>query len=220
MNCLNCKKEIKSKVYISEVFENKCYLMCESCGCIHLYDKTDNSLDDMIKYENTSMQDKIIKDYTMSILLNKVEMHDLEIDLDEEGEELTEEEINFVDAIVDNVIENNKEIFVGKESPNLTKEETVKNLEDIKPVDASERKVYTNADEISTIEIPQDIQHQIEADFCEYLIISSDFGDADMQVFAGSKKELNNFIEQNKFHSVPKVYEMKQLKVEVSYKVK
>lgn len=220
MNCLNCKKEMKSKMYISEVFENKYYLMCETCGCMHLYDKTDNSLDDMKKYEGTSEQDKIIKDYTMSIILNKVEMHDLEIDLDEEGEELTEEEINFIDAIVDNVIENNKDLFVGEESPNLTKESMVK-LEDIKPFEIKEDgKIHVDVDEVTSIEIPKDIQHQIEKDFCEYLIISSDFGDADMQVFTGSKEELNDFIEQNKFHSVPKVYKMKQLKVEVSYKVK
>lgn len=68
--------------------------------------------------------------------------------------------------------------------------------------------------------VPQDIEHQIEAKaFGDYLIITDEFGDNDMITFTGSKDELNNYLSDLKLHSTPKVYMLKQLKIETVYKI-
>lgn len=68
--------------------------------------------------------------------------------------------------------------------------------------------------------VPKDIEHQVKAkEFGDYLIITDEFGDNDMLTFTGSKDELNDYLVDLKLHSTPKVYMLKQLKVDTVYKI-
>lgn len=61
---------------------------------------------------------------------------------------------------------------------------------------------------------------QINAkEFGEYLIVIGDYAEQDFNLFTGTKKDLNAYIENLHLHSTPKVYMLKQLKVETKYAV-
>ena len=74
--------------------------------------------------------------------------------------------------------------------------------------------------EPEVIEVADDIKHHLEAkDFGEYLIVIGDYSEKDFDVFVGTKKELEDHINELHLHQTPKVYILKQLQVRTKYEV-
>ena len=74
--------------------------------------------------------------------------------------------------------------------------------------------------EPKVIEVADDIKHHLEAkDFGEYLIVIGDYSEKDFEVFVGTKKELEDHINNLHLHQTPKVYILKQLLVRTKYEI-
>lgn len=74
--------------------------------------------------------------------------------------------------------------------------------------------------EPEVIEVADDIKHHLEAkDFGEYLIVIGDYAEKDFNVFVGTKKELEDHINNLHLHQTPKVYILKQLPVRTKYEI-
>lgn len=74
--------------------------------------------------------------------------------------------------------------------------------------------------EPEVIEVEDDIKHHLEAkDFGEYLIVIGDYAEKDFDVFVGTKKELEDHVNNLHLHQTPKVYILKQLPVRTKYEI-
>lgn len=81
-------------------------------------------------------------------------------------------------------------------------------------------KVETEVEEVKDPKGVAAFNEQINAkEFGEYLIVIGDYAEQDFNLFTGTKKDLNAYIENLHLHSTPKVYMLKQLKVETKYAV-
>lgn len=197
MRCLNCSNEMENKVYRSHLLGDKAYMLCEECGVVNMYDYTIGGLVDTSQYENNPvLANQIGQDYTASILRNNVEMLETVREIEEE---------NF------------EEELVAPVEPQPLRS-IIRNTDGSVTINAQQYAIVSSKEDEEKI-VPKDIEHHLDGDFNQYLVVhgSLDKGSA---IITGSKKDLNAFICENNFTTAPKIYSLKQLKIETSYVVK